>query len=60
MKYEVAVEGSFLREIFVEANNPKEAEKRAVEELDKEIGLSKEDYSVSSCVTIPEAVWLLS
>ena len=56
MKYEVSLEGSFLTEMIIEAGSQKEAEKKALEQFDSLTGLQREDYSVTSVITIPESV----
>lgn len=56
MKYEVILEGVFTKEIIVEAASVKEAESKAKELFDSEVGLTKEDYTIDSTSTIPEEI----
>ena len=56
MKYEVVLEGVFAKEIIVEASSVEEAEGRARELFDSEVGLTKEDYTIDSTSTIPEEI----
>lgn len=51
MKYKVTVEGNFVKEFAVEAASMSEAERKAKEQFDKDVGLMPEDYVIDSVMT---------
>lgn len=56
MKYEVTLEGTFVTDIMVEAKSEKEAEKKALSELNKKVLLSEDDFFVDTITPIPEVL----
>lgn len=53
-KFEISLEGVFRKEFHIEAATVSEAEEKAKDLFDKEIGLLPDDYVIDSVTTIPE------
>lgn len=56
MKYEVCLEGVFVKDIIVDAKSEREARDIAIKQLDKLIGLTYEEYTLDSISCIPEEI----